>query len=70
MLVTAGATSPGGLARDRYFFAPGVTTQTISVPILSTVDDGQTFDVTISDAVNATIDPAKDVGTVTIDSTP
>ena len=52
-------------------FAPGVTSQTIVVPILNdaTFENSETFTVTLSGAVNATIADATGVGTIRDDGT-
>jgi hypothetical protein len=47
-------------------FAAGTTTQTFNVPIIgdTTVEDDETFDVTLSGAVNATIGTGTAIGTI------
>ena len=53
----------------RLIFAPGVTSQTVSVPIVddSVEDDGETFTLTLSDAVGATIAVATAKGKINND---
>ena len=53
-------------------FAPGVTTQTISVPIIgdTNVEANETFTVTLSGATNATIARATGTGTIVNDDLP
>ena len=53
----------------RLIFAPGVTSQTVSVPIVddSVEDGGETFTLTLSDAVGATIAVATATGTINND---
>ena len=78
--VTVGYATNGGTATSgadfvaesgTLTFAPGTTTQTITVPILndSTFENSEAFTVTLSGAVNATITDATGVGTIRDDGT-
>lgn len=64
---TASAASDYSSTSGTLSFAAGETTKTISVPIFddSTDDDDETFDVTLSNASNATISDATGIGTIT-----
>ncbi|MCY4376034.1 MAG: hypothetical protein OXC31_19955 [Spirochaetaceae bacterium] len=71
---TADATATGGAdytaTSGTLTFDPGVVTRTLSVPILQDdVDEGEqeTFSVTLSDPVNATLAGATAIGTITDD---
>lgn len=69
--VTASSGSDYQARSGRLTFAPGVTSRTLTVPVLSdTTDEGdEAFNVTLSNAVNARILDGAGVGTIRNDDT-
>lgn len=73
--VTYATANGTGASGDDYTATSGTLTwevgdntpKAISVPILATADDGQTFTVTISSPTNATIEASNNVATITLD---